>query len=531
VDVFAAATQLRVGMPRLGSALQEMEKMDPMESTDGGADASPATIRDPSFDEPREIPTPGGSRLSTPTIAPSTATPPASRPQSGRPVQQTRTYDSDPQVGSILGQYRLEERIGAGGMGIVYRATDLEALRLKGETTNVAIKVMKSELRDKNAALLSAVNVVKDLQQENIINVYGFQSDGDRGFIVMEYMSGIPLDKFVTGNHPDGLPFDRAVAYIRAMGNALSFAHQHNVVHSDFKPSNVFVIPDSAKVLDFDIARAARTGYRADSSGELPSGLTPEFASCEMLEGQPADRRDDVFCFALVVYFLLSGTHPFDGQTALVARRKKLTVPRICSLTRRQHAALQRALRFDRAERTRRIEEVVAGLEAGIPPSNRWPLWCGLGVAALATGAAALIYLGPQDSDSEFLLDRCSASAAPAGQTATQQEIDTLLQLGQDDLRNGTNPFDPGLLSENVSSAWGSFKHVAEAGPATCREGARGMLNVVKAYKHEAKRLYDAGNYAMAGNITGIALTLWPNSTDLKHLQRRIQTHLQEPDG
>src|SRR6266404_2398661 len=199
----------------------------------------------------------------------------------------------EPGVGTILkDRYRLEERIGSGGMGIVFRATDLEAMRFDRPSPKVAVKVLRPELRGTEAALFDEVEKSRTLQQENIVDVYGFEREDAGGFMVMEFLSGERLDRFVTHSYADGMPFALALPYIKGMGAALTYAHQKGVIHSDFKPSNVFVVAANAKVLDFGIARAARSGGGIAASGEKPIGLTPEFASCEMLERLPADKRD-----------------------------------------------------------------------------------------------------------------------------------------------------------------------------------------------------------------------------------------------
>jgi serine/threonine protein kinase len=469
------------------------------------------------------------SPVTIPDLSPAPAAPMAEARSSVPPGPRA----AEPVPGTILGgQYRLEERIGAGGMGIVFRATDLNAERFQTLSTKVAIKVLRPELRDREAELYKEVSLTKGLQQENIVFVDRYvldESGGSGGFMVMEFLSGEPLDQFVSRSWSEGVPFDVAFPYIKGMGDALSYAHQHNVIHSDFKPSNVFAVIATAKVIDFGIARAARAGGKAAAPGERPIGLTPEFASCEMLAGAPLERRDDVFCFALVVYFLLSGAHPFGGRRATEARDAKLSVPPIRALTRRQHAALAKALRFERQRRTPSVAEVVEELRAGAPRPGRVGFWAGLAAALIAIGAAGYLYyqrhFALQDSDSQFLADQCAAVAQSTGPGIDPDTVATLLRLGNADLRDGTNPFDPGLLSEGVSSALDAFKQVAAAGPNDCRTGAQGVLRVVKAYKTEARRLYEAGNYDKAAEMTGIALRIWPDSTDMKNLRQAIKMH------
>jgi serine/threonine protein kinase len=415
-------------------------------------------------------------------------------------------------------------------MGIVFRATDLAAARLGRATAKVAIKVLRPELCENECALLDEVEKTRSMQQENIIDVYGFEPDAAGGFMIMEFLTGLPLDRFVAESWAEGVPYALAAPYIKAMGAALTYAHKRGVIHSDFKPTNVFVIAASAKVLDFGIARAvARTGGRLDAPGERPLGLTPEYASCEMLDGQPADNRDDVFSFALVVYFLLSGKHPF-GMRASDARDERLPVPPIRGLTKRQNAALKGALQFDRFERTASVDEVVHELQAGAIGPNRLGLWAALaGAVLLASGLGYLYYdkaYGLQDSDTQFVLNLCKGvSGMPRTSAADRQTVSTLLEQGRNYLRMGERPFDPGLLSENVSSALGAFQAALTLGPDDCEEAAQGVLKVANAYKSEARRLYAAHEYRKAEQMARIALRIWSDSTDMQNLLYKVMRY------
>ena len=383
-------------------------------------------------------------------------------------------------------------------MGTVFRATDLEVKHPDGTASRVAIKVLKPELRNRKQALIDEVEKTKTMQQENIVDVYGYEPDDAGGFMVMEYLTGVPLDQFVLQHWADGMPFALAWPYIKAMGAALAYVHKRGDIHSDFKPSNVLVIAASAKVLDFGIARAARSGGVITARGEKPIGLTPEFASCEMLERKPADKRDDVFCFGLVVYFLLSGRHPFDEKWADQARDEKMTVPPIRALSKRQHAALKGALAFGRFERTPSIAEVLQGLDARTPPP--WGLWAALGTTVIAGAVMAYLYFRPTpDSPEQFVVNLCGH--VPNQSMSSLADLDTaaaLIRQGNTYLRVGQNPFDPGVLSENVSSALGAFLSAVSLGPEHCGAAAQGVVAVATAYKNEARRLYAAHDYPNA---------------------------------
>ena len=432
----------------------------------------------------------------------------------------------EPVVGLTLkGRYRLDERIGSGGMGIVFRATDLEAVRLGRTRCEVAIKVLRIDLKDLEAALFDEVEKTRRMQQENIVDVYGFEADKASSFMVMELLNGIPLNEFVTRSWPVGMPVRLAMPYIKRMGAALAYAHRQGLVHSDFKPSNVMILADNVKVLDFGIARVAR-------AAEELLGITPEFASCEMLELRPADKRDDVFCFGLVVYFLLSGKHPFNAISALDARASKLTVPPIRGLSRRQNAALQQALCFEQSGRASSIEDLVKQLED--PPRNGEAIVSvTLGAAAVAAGVFVWMTPQPHDSEQQFISDLCKNApvAATAAEHVDEQLVATLLQQGNDYLTLGQSPFDPGVLSENVSSALGAFQSVLALTPRECDVAAQGVMEVATAYKNEATRLYAAGEYSKAAQMARFGLRIWPSSEEMQSLLQKTLRHLPAQPG
>jgi serine/threonine protein kinase len=482
--------------------------------------AGAAAAREPGNDAPR-------TRFDGPTL-------PLESPTLQRGARTRPAAHVEPVLGQTLkGRYRLEQRIGSGGMGIVFRATDLEAIRLGHSSSTVAIKVLTAELRSHEASLFDEVQKTRQLQQENIVNVYGFEPDETGSFMVMELLSGLPLDRFVTGSWVEGIPLPVALRYIEGMGAALSYAHQRGVIHSDFKPSNVFIVADSAKVLDFGIARAARAGDITHPAGETLLGVTPEFASCEMLEDLPADKRDDVFCFGLVVYFLLTGKHPFNNFPATDARELALSVPPVRGLTRQQNAALRRALSFERSRRSSSIEELLQALQGG---RSSIGMRIALGSATLIT-VAALGYLyhdatvgsptlRPQDSDRQFVLGLCNHTARPRSSPADAQLIATLLEQGNNYLRIGQNPFDPGILSENVSSAVGAFQDALSLAPQDCDAAAEGILKVVTAYKNEATRLYRQGDYRKSAELATIALRYWKDSSEMRELLEKTSRYL-----
>jgi sugar lactone lactonase YvrE len=308
--------------------------------------------------------------------------------------------------GAVLkNRYLLEKRIGAGGMGVVFRARDLEQQRIGGEEHYVAIKVLQPEFREHPDALRSLyeeVRKTRELAHPNIVGVYDCQQDGEHVFMTMQYLEGKTLEVLLDDDFARGMPWERARPIIEGMGSALAYAHDRGVIHCDFKPSNVFItLAGVAKVLDFGIARAVRGGQRRFDPGAL-GALTPAYASAEMIrswqqEASPGDSaasgrpdpRDDIFALACVVFELLTGQHPFDRRDAEQARREQRVCPRVPGLSARQNGAIAKAMAFDRDRRSARVEEFMRELLSAAPARRSWP-WAAATVAAAAVASIAV---------------------------------------------------------------------------------------------------------------------------------------------
>ncbi|MBL4762155.1 MAG: serine/threonine protein kinase [Gammaproteobacteria bacterium] len=267
----------------------------------------------------------------------------------------------------LKGRFILIERLGEGGMGVVYKAKD----RLKAEAQDhnpyVAIKVLTEAFKKYSGsyiALQREASKAQRLAHPNIATVYDFDRDGDTVFMTMELLQGTPLNTYIKQLPEGGLSEDAGLKLIKEMGDGLAYAHKHNLVHSDFKPGNCFLqINGIVKVLDFGIARASGTKNLEEGGEETifdPSklgALTPAYASIEMFEGQDPDVRDDIYGFACVCYELLTGKHPFNKVAASKAQGLDLKPKPIKGLSRKQNKAFARALAFEREERTETVEQ------------------------------------------------------------------------------------------------------------------------------------------------------------------------------
>ena len=328
----------------------------------------------------QEGPPPGG--------LPETQPPERRRSATGRAQADVSSSTVRLAVGQLLGgRYRIERELGEGGMGVVYLAADEQ---VPGE--RFAIKVLKEALHPEVLTLLrEEVRKTRKLSHPNIVDVHSVNVDGQWLYVLMEYLEGKSLDALLDEEFGRGMPFSHAWPIIEDVGAALGNAHDHSVIHSDLKPANVFVTTSGrTKLLDFGIARVSRGPLLHARSG--PRAFTPAYASCEMLEGKEADRRDDIYSFACVIYEMLCGDRPFGEFTALEAREAGAQVPPLQGLSRGQNAALAHALSFEREARTASVEELLKGLVGEHPRRSRPATLLG-GTVIAVVAAVGLTYL------------------------------------------------------------------------------------------------------------------------------------------
>jgi Tol biopolymer transport system component len=224
--------------------------------------------------------------------------------------------------GDILAHYTVTEKIGAGGMGEVFRASDTKLGR------DVALKVLPAGFdndSERLARFQREARTLASLQHPNVASVYGLEAAAGKTFLVMELVEGEDLCQRLGRG---ALPVDQVVDIVRQIATGLEAAHDKGIVHRDLKPANVKVGADgTVKILDFGLARAYE-GDAAEKEGSATSPTltaamtndgvilgTAAYMSPEQARGMALDKRTDIFSFGVVLYEMLTGAQPFRGET------------------------------------------------------------------------------------------------------------------------------------------------------------------------------------------------------------------------
>jgi serine/threonine-protein kinase len=286
-------------------------------------------------------------------------------------------------LGSRLGPYDITGTLGAGGMGVVFRARDT---RLKRE---VALKVLPEALSSEEDRVLRfqrEAELLATLTHQNIAAIYGLEESGGIRALVMELVEGDTLAARIARGP---LAMDDALTLARQLVEALDYAHEHGILHRDLKPDNIKVTGEGQlKVLDFGLAKALDTSAHGapvslDHSPTLTSPVftqtgtilgTAAYMSPEQARGRSVDKRADIWAFGCVLYEMLTGRRAFDGESvvdvlaAVVTREPDLAW--LPPLTPRSVTALiRRCLQKDPRRRLRDIGDALEELESTLPGS------------------------------------------------------------------------------------------------------------------------------------------------------------------
>lgn len=341
----------------------------------------------------------------------------------------------------LNGRYRLLDRIGAGGMSIVYRAQDLSLGRI------VAVKVLHENLTHDEGFLRRfqrEAHAAANLSHPNIVTVHDIGQDGSRHYIVMEYVDGLTLKQMVRLLNQQGRPMssDQALDLAVQTCAGIGYAHRAGLVHCDVKSQNILVTHDSrVKVADFGIAQALSEATMHTQDSQIWG--TPHYFSPEQAAGQPATPASDVYAIGVVLFEMLTGRLPFMAEThtglalqhmyepapppsqfnaALSAQLDQIVLkvlskePAARYRTADQFGRILRAYRHDSIRATGAVPAFVYGLDDDRPTASytRPKAAEGLGAAAVYVGAS----------------DPALASGTPAGQSASDGPDMLAISLG-----------------------------------------------------------------------------------------------------
>lgn len=357
----------------------------------------------------------------------------------------------------MRGRFLLEELIGQGAMGQVWRAKDLLAIEAQDRTPHVALKVLNSDFErhsDAFTGLYREASRAQKLAHPNVATVQICDRDDETGraFIVMELLEGQPLDRFIRDAGPNGVPTADALPIIRGMAEGLAYAHRKGIVHSDFKPANVFLTREGVpKILDFGIARAVQVADQAggrrlpdNTDDSVFQGYTPAYAAPETLsEGEPST-AEDVFALGVVSYELLAGRHPFDRRSALEARDAGIKPAPLRGVKRRHAHAIAKAMAFDRAARFVDAAAFNRALQ-GIAPLQM----------ALAAGLTVSVLLAA------ILWYRNYLNTQPA--VAFEQLPPTVQQEVREALRQGNESLEYMQRTQDITASADAAQYFADA--------------------------------------------------------------------
>lgn len=276
----------------------------------------------------------------------------------------------DPLIGTILNNtYEIQEAIGRGGMGVVYKARDVLMER------TVAIKMLHAHLaRDQQSVqrFKQEARAASAMNHNNVITVFDFGiSEHHQPFLIMDYIQGRSLSALI--DEARGLPFERAVHMFAQVCDALHTAHSKGVIHRDLKPSNIMIVqtrddPDFVKIVDFGIAKllphSGKQAQNLTQTGELFG--SPLYMSPEQFLGKKLDERTDIYAMGCVMYEALIGRPPFTGEHVLETMYKHINEPPVkfavarpdLKIPAKLEAIVMRALEKDEDQRFQKMAEL-----------------------------------------------------------------------------------------------------------------------------------------------------------------------------
>ncbi len=284
-------------------------------------------------------------------------------------------------AGRSLGHYRLESKLGEGGMGVVYKARDTRLDRA------VALKVLSAQAvanSQRKKRFVQEAKAASALNHPNIVTIHDISESGGFNYIAMEYVAGKTLDRLIPGG---GLPVVESLRYAVQIADALTMAHASGIVHRDIKPANVMITPDGlVKLLDFGLAKLTELATNQSGSADA-AGLSPHteegailgtvaYMSPEQAEGKPVDERSDIFSFGSLLYEMVTGRPAFQGESkiSVLAAILHHDPPRVREVAGNVSTEVERiilrCLRKDPNRRSQHMADVKVALQEALDEWN-----------------------------------------------------------------------------------------------------------------------------------------------------------------
>lgn len=263
----------------------------------------------------------------------------------------------------LAGRYELLEKIGDGGMAVVYKA------RCRLLNRFVAIKILKPEFA-KNPDIIESFRresqAAAGLSHPNIVGIFDVGREGNLHYIVMELIEGQTLSKMIEKEGP--IEYHKVIDITKQIASGLSYAHKHHIIHRDIKPHNILMTPDGvAKIADFGIAKAMSESIDDDSE-EMVMGSVHYF-SPEQARGGYVDEKSDIYSLGIVMYEMLTGRVPFDAETpvqvALMHINEQMIPPSryVPTIPPRLEAIILKATAKVQVSRYANVDEIIKELD------------------------------------------------------------------------------------------------------------------------------------------------------------------------
>ncbi|GAC1355781.1 MAG: hypothetical protein NVS4B11_36820 [Ktedonobacteraceae bacterium] len=368
-------------------------------------------------------------------------------------------------IGTVLGTCTLQRLIGQGGMGAVFLAQQSRPRR------QVAVKVllpMVSLTPNQLAAFLERfrreTDAAASLEHPNIMPVHEYGERADLAYLVMPYVSGGTLRDEMEREYT--MPLAKVVNYLDQLAAALDFAHAHGVIHRDIKPSNILMTPEGRLLLtDFGLVKIITEGQtpQARLTGEGAPVGTPDYMSPEQVIGENVDGRSDLYSLGIILYQMITGTTPFQGETPMHIAAQHLQIPPPSpqllrpDLPAAAEQVILRALAKRPADRYARVQDLahafrMALVGTGIP--------LGAGASAALNGATAARLLTPQSAfDATRQTGAVPTFGVDGGNGLLARPTGLLPAFGAGSLLNGPTGVLPSVTTSSMPAAQAERPH------------------------------------------------------------------------